>query len=328
MICRRQVITLLGGTVAGGWPLVARTQQATIAVIGFLSSRSPSESAGVVAAFRQGLRESGFVEGFNLAIAFRWAEGHYDRLPALAAELVGMGVGALVAAGGTPSALAAKAATSTIPTVFSAVSDAVGSGLVTNLNRPGGNLTGMSVFASQIGAKRLELLKELVPGAAVMAYLVNPTNPNAELESKEAQAAARALGIELHVLNASTEDHLGAARDILEKMRAQGLVVAVDPFFDSRPDRLVALSARHLAASYPWREYVELGGLMSYGPSLPDSYRQAGVYVGRILKGEKPADLPVMQPTKFYLALNLKAAKQLGLEVPLTLLARADEVIE
>ncbi len=324
---RREFITLLGG--AATWPLMALAQQAPAPLIGFLSSRSPGESAGVVAAFRQGMREIGFIEGQNLAIAFRWAEGHYGRLPALAAELVGLPVALLFSAGGPPTAFAAKAATSTIPIVFSAVSDPVEIGLVPSLNQPGGNVTGMGVFNATLGAKRIELTKELMPRAAGIAYLLNPSNPSSEIESKGALAAARALRIELHVLNASTEYELDTAFADAAKLRAGMLVVSGEPYFDSQRERLVALSARHaIAAVYAWREYVLAGGLMSYGTDLPDSYHQAGVYAGRILKGEKPANLPVMQPTKFHLALNLKTAKTLGLEVPPTLLARADEVIE
>jgi putative ABC transport system substrate-binding protein len=325
---RREFITLLGGA-AVTWPLAVRAQQPTMPVVGFLSSRSPGESADSVAAFREGLREAGFVEGQNLLIAFRWAEGRYDRLPALASDLVDLRVALLFAAGGSPSALAAKAATSTIPIVFSASNDPVSLGLISSLSRPGGNITGMSAFNWELGPKRLELLKELVPRATIIAYLVNPMNPIAETELKAALAAASALGIQLHVLNASTEQDLDAAFAAVGTRRADGLVVAGEPFFDSQRDRLVALSSRHaVAACYAWREYVVAGGLMSYGTSLIESYREAGIYAGRILKGEMPAALPVMQPTKFRLVLNHKTAKALGITVPPTLLARADEVIE
>ena len=324
---RREFITLLGATSA--FPFSVGAQQPTMPVIGFMSSRSPAESADSVSAFRQGLREAGFIEGQNLLIAFRWAEGRYDRLRELAADLVGLRVAILFAAGGSPSALAAKAATSTIPIVFSASNDPVSLGLVSSLSRPGGNITGMSTFNSELGPKRLELLKELVPTATTIAYLANPTNPIAEAELKAALAMASALSIQLHVLNASTDHELDAAFTAFDKLRAGGLVVAGEPFFDSKRDRLVSLTARHaIAACYAWREYVASGGLMSYGTSLMGSYRQAGIYAGRILKGELPADLPVEQPTKFELVINLKTAKALGIEVPPTLLARADEVIE
>jgi ABC-type uncharacterized transport system substrate-binding protein len=325
---RREFITLLGGAAAA-WPLSTRAQQPAMPVIGFLSSRAPGESANVLAAFREGLHEAGFVEGQNLAIAFRWAEGRYDRLPALAADLVSLRVTAIFAAGGPPSALAAKAATSAIPIVFSAVNDPVSLGLVASLNRPGGNVTGMSLIASEMWAKCFQLLKELVPTAAVIAYLVNPTNPSAENYLKGATAGASVRGIDVHVLNASTEHDLDEAFASLEKLRADGLVVPNEPFFDSQRDRIVALSARYaVPAIYSIREYVVAGGLLSYGASLSDSYHRAAVYLGRVLKGEKPADLPVQQPTKFELVINLKTANTLGLTVPPSLLATADEVIE
>jgi putative tryptophan/tyrosine transport system substrate-binding protein len=324
---RREFIALLGAAAA--WPFAARAQQSTMPVIGFLSSRSPGESAGLVAAFRQGLRESGFVEGQNLLIAFRWAEGHYDRLPALAADLVDLRVAVLFSAGGPPAAIAAKAATTTIPIVFSAVNDAVEVGLVTSLNRPGGNISGMSILTAELTAKNVELLKELVPGATVMGYLVNPSNPAAKIYAKPAVTAASALGIAVRVVNASAERELDEAFASLANLGAGGLVVPGEPFFDSQRDRIVALAARYaVPAIYTFREYAVAGGLMSYGPSLTDSYRRAGIYVARVLKGERPADLPVQQPTKFDLVINLKTANTLGLSVPQTLLAIADEVIE
>jgi len=324
---RREFITLLG--CAAAWPIPARAQQGSMPVVGFLSSRSPGESAGVLAAFRQGLREAGFVEGQNAIIAFRWAEGRYDRLPALAAELVDLHVAVLFTAGGPPSAFAAKAATRTIPVVFSAAIDPDRIGLVTSLNRPGGNVTGMSIFPSEVAAKSVQLLKELLPAATVFGYLVNPSNPAADLYAKEASNAAKALGIAVHVLNASTEHDLDEAFASLANLSAAGLVVPAEPFFDSQRDRIVGLAARQaVAAIYGLREYAVAGGLMSYGASLPDSYRRAAIYVGRILNGEKPADLPVIRATKFELVINLKTAKALGLTVPDKLLALADDVIE
>jgi putative ABC transport system substrate-binding protein len=325
---RREFLGVLGGASAA-WPLMAAAQQSAISTIGFLSSRSPGESAGVVAAFREGLLEAGFVEGRNLAIAFRWAEGHYDRLPAMAAELVNLRVSVLYTAGGPPSAFAAKAATSRIPIVVSAVSDPVQAGLVASLNRPGGNVTGMSLFASDLWAKSVELLKEFVPTAKTAAYLVNPSSPTLEIYSKGAAAAASALGVDIHLINASTEQGLDDAFASLVKLGVHGLVVPNEPFLDSRRDKIVALAARHkVPAIYNLREYVTAGGIASYGPSLADAYRRSAVYAGRILKGEKPVDLPVQQPAKFDLVINLKAAKALSLVVPPTLLARADEVIE
>ena len=325
---RRDFIAgIAGGSVA--WPLVARAQQPAMRVIGFLSSRSPSESSGVVAAFRQGLGESGFVEGQNLAIAFRWAEGHYDRLPALAAELVDLNVNVLFAAGGPPSAFAAKAANATIPIVFSAVNHPVELGLIASLNRPGGNVTGMSMFTAEIAAKNVNLLKEMVPTIIVFAYLINPTNPAAKIYSESVVAAASALGITARVVNASKEQDLDDAFASSKNFGATGLVVIGEPFLDTQRDKIVALAQRYaIPAIYTFREYVTAGGLMSYGPSITDAYRRGGIYVARILKGEKPADLPVMQPTKFDFAINLKTARTLGLNAPPTLLATADEVIE
>lgn len=323
---RRDFISCMGSATV--WPLAVRAQQLAMPVIGFLSSRSPGESANVVSAFRQGLRETGFVEGQNVLIAFRWAEGRYDQLAGLAAELVDLRVAVLFAAGGPPSALAAKAATKTIPVVFSAVNDPVRLGLVASLNKPGGNVTGMSLLTSEMVAKSTQLLKELVPTAAIIAYLVNPSNPSAELYANEATSTATALGITVRVLNASTDDDLDEAFASLPKMGITGLVVPAEPFFDSHRERIVALSKRYsIAAISSLREYVVAGGLVSYGASLPDSYRRAAIYAGRILKGDKPADLPVMQPTKYDLVINLKTVKALGLSVPQPLLA-SDEVIE
>lgn len=324
---RREFIAAICGAV--GWPLALRAQQTSMPVIGFLSSRSPAESAGVLAGFRKGLSEAGFIEGKSIVIAFRWAEGHYEQLPALASELIDLPVAALVAAGGPPSALAAKAATSRIPIVFPGASDPVRLGLVASLNRPGGNITGLSTFSTELAGKFAELIKEMLPRASVIAFLVNPANPSGKIISSEVQAAAKVLGIQLHVFEATTLDELEQAFVAMAKLRAEAVGVAGEPFFDSQRERIVALSARYrIPGCYPWREYVLAGGLMSYGANLPDLYRQAGVYVGRILKGEKPADLPVLQPTKLELAINLKTAKALRITVPPTLLARADEVIE
>ena len=324
---RREVIAGLVGAAA--WPFALRAQQAATPVIGFLSSRLPAKSAIVVDAFRDGLAQVGFVEGRNVGIAFRWAEGNYERLPALAAELVKLNVTVILAAGSTPSARAAKDATRSIPIVFSAAPDPVAFGLVASFNRPSGNVTGMATLTAELGAKSVEVLKEMVPGIALVAYLLNPLAASADTEAAGALEAARHLGVRVHLLRASTEREIDDAFAALKALGAHGLVVQGDPFFDSRRERIVALTEEYrVPAKFAWREYVVSGGLMSYGTSLPDSYRRAGVYVGRILKGEKPADLPVMQPDKFELVLNLKAAKALGIEVPPRLMERANELIE
>jgi putative ABC transport system substrate-binding protein len=319
----------LAGAVATARPFASLAQQPALPVIGFMSSRSPGESAIVVDAFRQGLAQMGFVEGRNVGIAFRWAEGHYERLPALAAELVGLNVAVIFAAGSTPSARAAKDATKAIPIVFSASPDPVAFGLVASFNRPGGNVTGMATLTAELGAKSVEVLKEMVPAAKIVAYLVNPLAASADTEAGGALEAARHLGVRVHVLRASTGREIEEAFAALKALGADGLVVQGEPSFDSRRERIVALAEQYrIPAKFAWREYVVSGGLMSYGTSLTESYRRAGIYVGRILKGEKPGDLPVMQPEKFELVLNLKTAKALGIEVPPRLIERADEVIE
>jgi putative ABC transport system substrate-binding protein len=298
-------------------------------VIGFLSSRSPGESGGAVAAFGRGLAEAGFAEGRNAVIAFRWAEGHYERLPALAADLITSRANILVAAGGTPSLLAATAATSSIPIVFTAVADPVRLGFVASFNRPGGNITGISLFNNILSMKRIGLLHELVPMADVVAMLINPKSPILEEDFEPVQETARSLGLTIHVLNASTDRDLDVVFDALPRLRIRGLALQGEPFFDSRRHRIIELAERQaIPTIYAWREYVAAGGLMSYGTNLTDNYRQAGIYVGRVLKGESPAEMPIVRPTKFELVINLKTAKVLGLDVPPTLLARADEVIE
>jgi len=324
---RREFITLLGGAAAT-WPLTARAQHKTIPVIGYLNTGSPDTNPPLLAAFRQGLSETGYVEGQNLAIENRWAEGHYDRLPALAAELVGRKVD-LIVASSPPSALAAKSATSTIPIVFRGGADPVGDGLVASLARPRDNLTGVGFGGADLTAKRLELLSELVPRARVIALLVNPNVSNAERVIEDVQEAARAKGLQLHALKAGSESEIDTAFASVVQLHADALVVSADPFLSGRRVQLVALASRHaVPAIYAWREFAAAGGLISYGPSLTAAFRLIGIYAGKILEGAKPSDLPVQQPTKFELVINIKTAKSLDITVPPTLLAQADDVIE
>jgi putative ABC transport system substrate-binding protein len=319
---------LLGGAAAA-WPLAARAQQPAMPVIGYLSSRSPDDTRHLLAAFLRGLNEAGYVEGQNITIEYRWALGQYDRLPALAAELVRRPVAVITTTGGEPAALAAKAATSTIPIVFLIGGDPVALGLAASYKRPGGNATGMNILTATLEAKRLGLLHELVPQAATIGVLLNPKFQPADSQLRDLQQAAPAIGLQIQVLRASTDSELDAAFEIVTQQRIAALAVTADPFFDTRRDKLVALAASHAVPTiYQFREYAVAGGLMSYGNDPVDTYRQAGVYTGRILKGANPADLPVMQPTKFEFVINLKAAKTLGLTLPSGLLSIADEVIE
>jgi putative ABC transport system substrate-binding protein len=322
-VTRREFITLLGG-VAAAWPLAARAQQPTYPVIGFMSARSPVEAATDLAAFRQGLGQAGYFEGKNVAIEYRWAEGHYDRLPAMAADLVAHQVAVIAAVGGEPSGLAAKAATTTIPIVCTLGGDAVEAGLVPRLNRPGGNITGVTIVGPEIGPKRVELAQQLMPNGSVLAALVNPKYPLALTEARDMQIAAHSLGLQFAVLEASTESEIDVAFAGLARHKIDVLLINTDPFLLGQREQIVQLTARNnLPTIYFLRDFVDAGGLMSYGPKVANSYRQAGIYVGRILKGEKAGALPVVQPTKFDLVINLRTAG-----TPTILLVRADEVIE
>ena len=325
---RRQFITLLGGAVAV-WPLAAWAQQRAMPVVGYLSSRSPEDTTHLLAGFRQGLADGGFVEHQNVTIEYRWALGQYDHLPALATELTRLPVIVVVSTGGEPAALAAKAATSTIPIVFGTGTDPVKAGLVASYNRPGGNATGINFQTADMEAKRLGLLHELMPQAKNIAFLYNPKFAAAEGQLHDVQEAARTLGLQINALHASTDDEINAAFRTMVQQQTAALILAADPFFDTRRSQLVVLAAYNsLPAIYQFREYAAAGGLMSYGIDAVDAYRQIGIYMARILKGLRPVDLPVMQPTKFEFVINLKTARALGLEIPPTLLARADEVIE
>jgi putative tryptophan/tyrosine transport system substrate-binding protein len=325
---RRAFIGALGG--AAGWPLAARTQQSAMPVIGFLGSESPDLFTDRLRGFRQGLSESGYIEGKNVVVEYRWADGQNDRWPALATELVSRQVTVITAPGSTAASLAAKAATTTIPIVFFIGGDPVAAGLVASLARPGGNVTGVTTLSVEVGAKRVELMREAIPSVTIMALLVNPTNPNnAEAVSRETRAAAHMLGLQLHVLHASTEREFDSVFASLAQLRAGALVISPDPFFFSRCEQLGALTLRHkMPTISPYREFAAAGGLISYGTNIADLFRQVGAYTSRILKGEKPADLPVQQVTKVDMLINLKTARAFGLTFPITLLGRADEVIE
>ena len=326
---RREFITLLGGAAAA-WPLAARAQQAPMPVVGFMNINTSAESVpDLLAAFRQGLKETGFVEGQNVAVEYRWAQGQYDRFPELATEFVRRQVAVIAATGGEPSPQSAKAATQSIPIVFTANGDPISEGLVTNLRQPGGNVTGITIFGPAAVTKRVQLMHQLIPHVATIAYLMNPSHPSGEIEMRAAQTAARSLGKEMLVLRASNERELDAAFTTMAQQQTDALVVASDPFFYSRRGELPSLAARYrLPAIYYLSEFARAGGLMAYGNSLVDIYRLVGVYVGRILKGEKPGDLPVMQSTKFEFVINLKTAKALGIEIPISMQLLADRVIE
>jgi putative tryptophan/tyrosine transport system substrate-binding protein len=325
---RRNFIGLVGGAAA--WPLAARAQRASAPVIGFLGATSPERYATFVAGFQRGLKEAGFVDGDNVTTVYRWAEGQYDRLPGLAADLVSRHVSVIVATGGLPSSLAAKQATETIPIVFTLGSDPVKFGLVSSLNRPNGNVTGVTLFAYLLDAKRVELMHELVPGASVVALLVNPNSPaQADAQYADVEAAVQKFRQQLVILKAGTDSEIDSAIAEVAEKKTSVLLVSADPLFLSRRDQLVALVTRHAIPSiYEWRQFAEAGGLMSYGIDLIDAYRQAGVYAGKILGGAKPGDLPVLQPAKFEFVINLKTARTLGLTVPNTMLVAADQVIE
>jgi putative ABC transport system substrate-binding protein len=325
---RRKVLSVLGA--AAVWPIAAQSQNVAVPSIGFLGSESPQRAAGLLSFFHQGLGELGFVEGQNVTVDYRWAEGQNDRLPGLVADLVRRGVSVIAAPATTPGALAAKSATATIPIVVFTAGDPVALGLVASLNRPGGNITGTTSLAGELAPKRLELMREVVPTARTMALLINPTNPTLmSATTKEAEAAAHVLGIDLHILHAGTDREFDTVFARLAELRASGLVIAVDSFFTARRVQLAELALRHrVPAIYQSREFAEAGGVMSYGGSLADGFHLVGLYTGRILKGEKPADLPVVQVSKVELIVNLRIAKNLGLTIPLSLLGRADEVIE